>query len=132
MSVDTERERTADRTDVEAMGRQLGEAIADLPEYEQYEEARVAVEDSEEAQERIESFERMRQEFVIARQSGDATQEDLDALQDAQRELHGMPVMEAYLAAQSDLLDRLKVVNEAISDPVSLDFGEEAGGCCHD
>lgn len=132
MSVDTERERTADRTDVEAMGRQLGEAIADLPEYEQYEEARVAVEDSEEAQERIESFERMRQEFVIARQSGDATQEDLDALQDAQRELHGMPVMEAYLAAQSDLLDRLKVVNEAISDPLSLDFGEEAGGCCHD
>ena len=132
MSVDTERERTADRTDVEAMGRQLGEAIAGLPEYEQYEEARVAVEDSEEAQERIESFERMRQEFVIARQSGDATQEDLDALQDAQRELHGMPVMEAYLAAQSDLLDRLKVVNEAISDPVSLDFGEEAGGCCHD
>jgi cell fate (sporulation/competence/biofilm development) regulator YlbF (YheA/YmcA/DUF963 family) len=40
--------------------------------------------------------------------------------------------MAEYLEAQSELQDRLESVNEAISDPLAVDFGGEAGGCCQD
>lgn len=124
MSVETSR--------LEDMGRELGEAIADLPEYESFEEAKAAVEESEEAQEQIAEFEQEREEFMRARQSGEASQDDLAELQRKQQELHQVPVMAEFLEAQAELEDRLERVNEAISEDLALDFGEFAGGCCKD
>ncbi|MFB6161565.1 MAG: YlbF family regulator [Haloferacaceae archaeon] len=118
--------------DLEALGRELGEAIADSPEHEAFEEARDAVEADAEAQERIEEFERLRQEFAVARERGDATEADLREVERAQRELHALPVMADYLDAQERLTDRLTAINEAVSEPLAVDFGGEAGGCCHD
>jgi len=118
--------------DVEALGRQLGEAIEQLPEYRELQEAQAAVEESEDAQERIEEFEQLRQEFMLARQTGDASQEDLQELQQAQSELHEIPVMAEYLEAQNRLDAKLEAINDAISEPLDIDFGEEAGGCCED
>ena len=132
MSVDTDAELADDGADVVTMGRELGDAIAALPEYETYEEARVAVEQSEEAQEQISEFEQLRREFLMAQQVGEADQEDLQELQEAQLELHDLPVMAEFLAAQNELNEQLEAVNIAISEPLSVDFGEEAGGCCHD
>jgi cell fate (sporulation/competence/biofilm development) regulator YlbF (YheA/YmcA/DUF963 family) len=40
--------------------------------------------------------------------------------------------MAEYLEAQAALQDRLETVNEAISEPLAVDFGGEAGGCCQD
>ena len=117
---------------VEDLGRELGEAIADLPAYERYESAERAVENSEAAQAEIQSFEQKRQEFMLLRQSGDATQEDLADLQRAQQELHQIPEMEEYIEAQSELDAKLERINEAISEPLTVDFGEEAGSCCQD
>lgn len=127
MSVDTDTV-----PDVETLGRELGEAIAELPEYEAFETAREAVQTDEETQERIQSFEQARREFMLARQVGEADEAALEAVQSAQRELHEMPVMAEYLAAQEELVDRLEGINEAISEPLAVDFGGEAGGCCHD
>ena len=134
MSIDAEEagEATAG-ADVEALGRELGAAITELPAYERYESAKADVEDHEEAQERIAEVEQLREEFMLARQIGEANQEDLQTLQAAQESLHDLPVMEEYLAAQADLVAQLEAVNEAISAPLDgLDFGEEAGGCCVD
>jgi cell fate (sporulation/competence/biofilm development) regulator YlbF (YheA/YmcA/DUF963 family) len=117
---------------IEDLGTELGEAIAALPEYDTFERAKEAVEASPEAQERIESFEQLRREFMMARQSGDATQDDLAELQRAQEELHEVPVMADYLEAQEALEERLEAVNKAISEPLAVDFGETAGGCCQD
>jgi cell fate (sporulation/competence/biofilm development) regulator YlbF (YheA/YmcA/DUF963 family) len=122
----------ADDTDVEELGRELGEVIAKMPEYRAFEEAKEAVEESEEAQAKIEEFEEIRQEFMLARQTGDATQEDLRKVQETQEELHDIPVMSEYLETQNELDARLEAVNEAISEPLAVDFGEEAGGCCQD
>lgn len=124
MSVETSR--------LESLGRELGEAIAETPEYEAFEEAKAAVEADDETQEKIQEFERLREEFMVARQTGQATEEDMRTVQRVQRELHGMPKMADYLAAQEDLQTRLEAVNEAISDPLAVDFGGEAGGCCQD
>jgi len=124
MSIETSR--------VEDLGRELGEAIADMPEYERFEAAKAAVEDSEEAQQEIERFEQKRQEFMMLRQTGDADQDDLRELQRAQEELHDIPVMADYVEAQNELDAKLERINEAISEPLAVDFGEEAGGCCQD
>jgi len=131
MSVDTDKESSTTES-VESLGRELGAAITELSEYERFEEAKAAVEASEEAQSKIDEFEDIRQEFMLARQTGEATQADLREVQQAQSELHELPVMAEYLEAQNELDARLEAVNEAISDPLVVDFGEEAGGCCQD
>ena len=128
MSIETE----SPESTVDELSRELGEAIADLPVYESYVEAKAAVEDSEEAQEKIEEFEQFREEFMLARQTGEATQEDLRELQTKQEALHDIPVMSEYLQVQNELELRLQEINEEISAPLALDFGEKAGGCCED
>jgi cell fate (sporulation/competence/biofilm development) regulator YlbF (YheA/YmcA/DUF963 family) len=114
------------------LAAELGDAISDLPTYERFEEAKAAVEADEEAQERIREFEGLREEFMLARQTGDATNEDLRKLQQAQSELHDIPVMAEFLRARSELELELQELNEAISAPLAVDFGEKAGGCCQD
>ncbi len=114
------------------IGRDLGEQIAETDVYERFERASQAVENDPEAQEKIASFEQLRQEFMAARQTGDADRESLRRVQNAQNELHSLPVMKEYLAAQNDLQNTLEEINKAISEPLSVDFGGEAGGCCHD
>ena len=117
---------------VEQLGRELGERIAQTPEYERFEEARAAVQRDEAVQAKIDEFEQIRSEFMHARQTGQASNSDLQRVQEAQDELHSMPVMSEYLDAQDELEDTLEAVNEAISDPLAVDFGGEAGGCCQD
>lgn len=124
MSIETAR--------LEDMGTELGKAIAESPEYQRFEETKAAVEDSEEAQKRVQRFEQLRQEFMLARQTGEATQEDLHNLQNAQADLHDLPVMDEYLTAQAELDAKLAAVNDAISAELAVDFGEKAGGCCQD
>ena len=117
---------------LEDLGRELGEEIAETPAYERFEDAKEAVENDDEAQEQIAEVERLRDEFVAARETGEATQEHVGKLQQAQNELHTMPVMEEYLNAQEALQNQLEAINRAISEPLAVDFGGEAGGCCHD
>ena len=123
---------TSSLDDVVQLGRELGEEIESLPAYQEFEDAKAAVEADPDAQERIEAFEEQREQFMMKRQVGEATQEDLEAVQEAQKELHSVPIMEEFLAAQERLTDRLEEVNKAISEPLVVDFGGEAGGCCHD
>ncbi|MFC7165798.1 YlbF family regulator [Halospeciosus flavus] len=135
MSIDADADADADfegTNDVDELAAQLGEAIADLPEYQRFESVKAEVEADENLQEQINQFQQKQQEFMLARQSGDATQQDVRDLQDAQRDLHSHPVMADYLEAQEELTDRLETLNEAISAPLDVDFGGEAGGCCQD
>jgi cell fate (sporulation/competence/biofilm development) regulator YlbF (YheA/YmcA/DUF963 family) len=131
MSVDSD--TTADTDDsVEDLARKLGDAIAELPEYERFLEKQDAVEADEQTQEKIAEFEEVREQYMLARQRGEATREDLREMQEAQQELHEIPVMREYLQAENDLELRLQALNEYVSDPLDIDFGEKAGGCCED
>jgi len=132
MSIETDATNADAGADVDALAADLGAAIADLPEYDRFTEAKAAVEADDEAQEAIADFERLRDEFATARQSGQATQDDLRELQRAQQDLHDIEVVSDYLAAQNELELRLQAVNEAISAELAVDFGEKAGGCCAD
>lgn len=131
MSVDTDTQ-AEQQEDIETLAQSLGDAIADLPEYEAFLDAKEAVEADEHVQQMIAEFEAVREEYLDARQRGQATREDLRELQDTQEELHDVPVMSEYLQAQNDLELRLQAINEQISEPLAVDFGEKAGGCCQD
>lgn len=132
MSTEPESTVTDDVADVETLARQLGDAITDLPEYERFEETQRRVQADDDVQEQIEKFENIRQEFMLARQTGQASQEDLRKVQEAQNELHQEPVMAEFLEAKQELQDRLETLNQLISEPLAVDFGGEAGGCCQE
>ena len=123
---------SVEQASIEDLGRELGERIARTTEYERFEAAREAVQRDEEVQTQIDEFEQLRAEFLQARQSGQATNADLHRVQEAQDALHSMPVMSEFLDAQDELSDTLETVNEAISEPLAVDFGGEAGGCCQE
>ncbi len=127
----TEGEASGD-ADVDGLASQLGDAITDLPEYQQFLDAKEVVEANEEIQAEIREFEQVREEFMLARQAGEATRDDLRELQNAQEDLHSIPEMSDYLAAQSDLELRLQELNEFVSEPLEVDFGQKAGGCCEE
>ena len=134
MSTDSDVETGIDPTtrSPEAVADDLGAAIAATDEYERYVETKTAVEESPEAQERVREFERLRDGFVQARQIGEATEEDRETLLAAQRELHALPEMAAYLAAQQELDARLERLNTAIGTDLDVDFGDRIGSCCQD
>ncbi|PSP70664.1 regulator [Halobacteriales archaeon QH_8_67_27] len=132
MSIETDATGTDADEGVDALARELGEEIANLPVYERYQEAKQEVEADEDLQEEIREFEQIREEFMLARQTGEATREDLRTLQDAQEELHERPKMSDYLQAQNELELRLQELNEVVSEPLTVDFGGKAGGCCED
>ncbi len=117
---------------LEDLGRELGEKIAESPEHKAFLDARKAVENSAEAQKQIREFEELRHEFMLDREAGRADRQSMREVQNAQRELHNIPVMAEFLSAQDELQDRLEVINQAVSGPLAVDFGGEAGGCCQD
>jgi cell fate (sporulation/competence/biofilm development) regulator YlbF (YheA/YmcA/DUF963 family) len=132
MSIESDTAAQTTGDEVEELASEFGEAIAELPVYQRYQEAKAAVEANEDAQEAIQEFEQIREEFMLARQTGRASQEDLRKVQAAQEDLHEIPVMSEYLEAQNELELRLQELNELVSAELSVDFGGKAGGCCQD
>lgn len=131
MSIDTDTTANEEES-VEEIAERLGDAIASLPEYQEFLDAREDVEADEQAQEKIAAFESAREEYMTLRQRGEATRDDLLEMQEKQEELHEIPVMRSYLQAENNLELRLQALNEHISNSLSIDFGEKAGGCCND
>jgi len=132
MSIDTENVTEVDGDHVDQLATELGESIAQLPVYQRYLEAKAKVENDADAQRAIEEFEQLREEFQMARQTGQATQEDLRKVQEAQEELHDIASMSEYLEVQNELELRLQEINELVSEQLAVDFGQKAGGCCED
>jgi len=121
-----------DQESIESLAETLGEAINELPEYQQFQERQATVREDDEAQDLIAEFEEIREEYMQARQRGEATNQDLRRLQEAQEELHDLPVMSDFLQAQNALELRLQALNEHVSELLEIDFAEKAGGCCND
>tara|TARA_B110000263_G_C15195980_1_gene458335 strand:- start:247 stop:717 length:471 start_codon:yes stop_codon:yes gene_type:complete len=129
MSIDVDSEASIATSDIEKFGKLLGEAISNLSEYKTYEQLRDEVKKDIVAQDLINEFENQRQTFMVKRASGDATKEDLDKIGASQETLNNLPVMVKFLDAQKELSSRLSETNEHISESLSLDFGDQIGGC---
>lgn len=127
MSVETTHDERATE-----LAEELGETIAEMPAYQAFLDAKAAVEADEELQADIREFEELREEFLIAREAGTASNDDFRELQQAQQELHQQPKMNEYRKAQSELELTLQELDHIISDPLEVEFGQKAGGCCED
>lgn len=123
---------TTPKAQATTLAEELGEAITELPAYEEFIEAKEAIQADPNLQREMESFERLREEFLMAREAGTATNDDLRELQSAQEELHADPKMTGYLRAKSDIELRLQEIDHIISEPLEVEFGQTAGGCCQD
>ncbi|MFC7045700.1 YlbF family regulator [Halobacteriaceae archaeon GCM10025711] len=131
MSVDPKLLSDGDE-EVASLARELGEAITGIPEYQAFADAKRAVENDEELQEKISEFEELRQDFMLAQQTGEAGQEDVERLERIQTDIESHPLMAEYNEAKDDLVFQLAEVNAALSEPLPFDFAGEAGGCCND
>ena len=129
MSTETDSNDLTATSEIETICKLLGEAISNLPEYKEYEKSRDEVKGDSEAQELIDEFEKQRQLFIIKRASGEATKEDLDKVGEFQEKLNNLPIMMHFLSTQKELLSQFEKANEYISEPLSLDFGDQIGGC---
>ncbi|MFL2520869.1 MAG: YlbF family regulator [Halobacteriales archaeon] len=129
MSTKTDSDLSTPSSEVETFGKLLGEAISNLPEYKEYEKARDEVKNDSEAQELINDFEKQRQLFIVKRASGEATKDDLEKVSESQEKLNNLPTMIHFLDTQQELLTRFEEANEHISEPLSLNFGDQIGGC---
>jgi cell fate (sporulation/competence/biofilm development) regulator YlbF (YheA/YmcA/DUF963 family) len=123
---------SAETATLEDLGQELGEKIADSPEHTAFREASEAVENDAETQEAIKEFEELRHQFMLDQEAGTADRQSMREVQEAQEELHSMPLMAEYLDAKEELQTTLEAINIAISEPLAVDFGGEAGGCCQD
>jgi len=132
MSVDSDSAAATGTTKADDLAGKLGEAIRETPEYRAYEETKAAVEDDEEVQRLIDEFEDLRREFMLARQTGDATQADVRELEAAQQRLHEHSVMAEHLEAQDALEAKFEFLNDRISEPLDVDFVGESGACCQE
>lgn len=121
-----------EESDARSLAQCLGNAITDLPAYRRFMEMQKAVANSEEAQKKITEFEQIRQEFMLSRQTGDVSEEQLQELQTTKAELNSIPEMADYLEAQSQLDAQLTELNDIISHPLAVDFGQKAGSCCEE
>ena len=115
--------------DVRKLGVELGEALAELPEYEAFEAAKETVDNDSDVQQKMQEFEQMQKEFMVARQQGEATEEGLEELRATREELESMEAMEELRDAQNNFVEVLEVVNESISDELEVDFGDSVGSC---
>lgn len=127
MSVET---TPAERTT--ELATELGEAITETETYQAFLDAKEAVEADEKLQREMAEFETLREEFLMARETGRASNEDLRELQAAQEELHADPKMSSYLERKSELELRLQELDQLVSEPLAVEFGETAGGCCQE
>ena len=123
---------SAETATLEDLGQELGEKIADSPEHTAFREASEAVENDAETQEAIKEFEELRHQFMLDQEAGTADRQSMREVQEAQEELHSMPLMAEYLDAKEELQTTLEAINIAISEPLAVGFGGEAGGCCQD
>jgi cell fate (sporulation/competence/biofilm development) regulator YlbF (YheA/YmcA/DUF963 family) len=123
---------TVEESETVTMARDLGATLAKSQEHRAFVKAKQAVEADEAAQRRIAEFEHRRSAFVADREHGEATKADLEELERLQSALHEMDVVAEYLDAKAELESTLDAVNDALSTPLAVDFGGEAGGCCMD
>jgi len=68
---------------------------------------------------------------MLARQTGQADEDGLRELQEAQEELHELDVAQASIwPPRANSNSACRNSTEVVSDELVVDFGEKAGGCC--
>jgi cell fate (sporulation/competence/biofilm development) regulator YlbF (YheA/YmcA/DUF963 family) len=120
------------------LAEQLGEAILASDEYKYYTGAKEAMDNSNEANNLVETFQDRQQSLRDSQLTGrKVTQEQIDELRAHQRTMLDNPEISAYLEAKKNVDTLLAAVNEVISRVTGMESGGHShgaggcgGGCC--
>ncbi len=113
--------------------RGLAQAIAETPEYREFEAANEALERDTEATARLRAFVERQQGLRAAAVWGGATPDEQQAVEREWRELSHVPAVRTYLLAQAGLQSLFRDVTFRISSDIGVDFGASCSpnaGCC--
>lgn len=112
-------------SDIEEHAKALGEAVAELDEYEALVEAEEQINNDPDVREQFQKTRELQNKLVVAHQedNGHDEHEELhEQYEKAQRELNQMDAMQEYNEAAAALNERLQEVNEHISEELVIDF----------
>jgi len=113
--------------------RALARAVGESPSFKAFEAAQEALMADREVNRRLQAFQRRQQEVRFARAWGGGDPAQDAALEEEWRTLSRTATLQAYLRAQEQLTDVLRVVAGMISQEIGIDYGaacSPAGGCC--
>ena len=113
--------------------RALARAVGESPSFKAFEAAQEALMADREVNRRLQAFQRRQQEVRFARAWGGGDPAQEAALEEEWRTLSRTATLQAYLRAQEQLRDILRVVAGMISQEIGIDYGaacSPAGGCC--
>ncbi len=113
--------------------RALAQAIAETPEYREFEAANDALERDTDATGRLRAFVARQEQLRSAALWGGATPDEQLAVEREWRELSHVPAVRSYLLAQAGLQSLFRDVTFRISSDIGVDFGASCSpnaGCC--
>lgn len=113
--------------------RALAQAIAETPEYREFEAANDALERDNEATARLRAFVARQEQLRTAALWGGAAPDEQLAAEREWRELSHVPPVRRYLLAQAGLQSLFRDVTLRISSDIGVDFGASCSpnaGCC--
>lgn len=113
--------------------RALARAVGESPSFKAFEAAQEALMADQELNRRLQDYQRRQQEVWFARTWGGADSTQEVGVEGEWRALSQTPTLQAYLRAQEQLTDVLRVVAGMITQEIGIDYGAAcapAGGCC--
>lgn len=103
------------------------DTIRDSEPYQEFLEAEARLEADEEALELLEAYDETQQRL----QEDEFDQSVMSELRDLQTSLSNNEVIQAYQAAEEDLIELLTETNDAVSEKIGEQFAQSiGGGCC--
>ncbi|MFW5978394.1 MAG: halo-CC-star protein HcsL [Halohasta sp.] len=113
--------------DVNARLREFVDAIQDCEQYQTFVDAREQLDDDEQAQELLKTY----QQTQMQLQRGGHDPDRMEELRDLRQQLDDNETISTYMEAEEAFVELLDRTNDVISDKIGEEFARSmGGGCC--
>jgi cell fate (sporulation/competence/biofilm development) regulator YlbF (YheA/YmcA/DUF963 family) len=122
----------ASKSVVMQAARHFAQALADTPQYQEFEGAFLNYRQDANAQQAIQNFQQKQASLKAIMQTNAVNAEDKQELQQLQEQFFQQPSVIRYGKAQEALAAVSQEVGDLLSKAIELDFGNSCrtGGCC--
>jgi cell fate (sporulation/competence/biofilm development) regulator YlbF (YheA/YmcA/DUF963 family) len=120
------------RTAVMLAAKQFAEALADTPQFREFEQACFDFRQDTDTQNAIQEFQKKQaslKALLMLKAVSEADQQELNQLQDR---FYQQPTVLRYTKAQEELMSMCQEIGDHLSKRIGLDYGAacKTGGCC--
>lgn len=126
MSTDLKPAEAASKSPVMDSSLDLAQAFMNTQVYQEYLAAAAAVERDEKAQQLLRQIEEAQADLHAKKSWGGITPEDIEQLNDLEAAMKAYEPAGRYVAAQEDVIDYTKQLNEYVSQKLGADFARLA------